>query len=125
MMGLYISAVGVTGFPDISAYASSKGALETLAKCLDLEYHDMGIRFHILHPPLTKTKSAEPLPIPQQMKVEPELVGRGLAKRIDGRQFVICHNRALQLQLRMMYLFPMAMGKLLTKGAKKWMEKNI
>jgi len=46
------SGVGVTGFPGITPYASSKGALETLAKCLNLEYAAQGISFHLFHPPL-------------------------------------------------------------------------
>ena len=49
------SGVGVTGFAAISPYASSKGALESLAKCLALEYADFGITFHLFHPPLTRT----------------------------------------------------------------------
>lgn len=32
------SGVGVTGFVNISPYASSKGAVEALAKCLNIEY---------------------------------------------------------------------------------------
>ena len=49
------SGVGITGFIGISPYASTKGALEALAKCLNLEYASDGVTFHIIHPPLTKT----------------------------------------------------------------------
>ncbi len=117
------SAVGITGFPGINSYASSKGAIETLAKCMSLEYQDSCISFHILHPPLTKTRSAEPLPIPEDFKVSAEVVGRGLAKRIDSKKFIICHNNSLLFQTRMMYMFPVAMGKFLNNGAKKLMTK--
>ncbi len=48
------SGVGVTGFIGISPYASTKGALEALAKCLNLEYASVGVTFHIIHPPLTR-----------------------------------------------------------------------
>ena len=41
------SGVGVTGFIGISPYASTKGALESLAKCLNIEYASDGISFHI------------------------------------------------------------------------------
>ncbi len=37
------SGVGITGFRNISAYASSKAAIESLAKCLNIEYQDHGI----------------------------------------------------------------------------------
>jgi len=118
------SSIGITGFSGISSYASSKGALETFAKCMGLEYQDSGISFHILHPPLTKTRSAEPLPIPEEMKVDAELVGRGLAKRIDNNKFIICHSNALLFQTKIMYLFPVKMGKFLDKGLKKLMVKS-
>jgi NAD(P)-dependent dehydrogenase (short-subunit alcohol dehydrogenase family) len=118
------SAIGITGFSNISPYASSKGALETLAKCLGLEYQDSGVSFHILHPPLTKTRSAEPLPVPENMKLDAGVVGRGLAKRVDRNRFVICHSNVLLLQTRIMYLFPVKMGKFLNKGVKKLMIKN-
>ena len=47
------SGVGVTGFGNISPYASSKGAIESLAKCLEIENQRYGISFHLFHPPLT------------------------------------------------------------------------
>lgn len=56
------SGVGVTGFINISPYASTKGAIEALAKCLNIEYINKGISFHIFHPPLTNTKSSTPCP---------------------------------------------------------------
>lgn len=118
------SAIGITGFSGISSYASSKSALETLAKCLNLEYRDDGISFHILHPPLTKTRSAGPLPIPENMKSDAEPVGRGLAKRIDKNKFIICHSSALLFQTRMMYLFPLKMGQFLNKAVKKLKTKK-
>ena len=46
------SGVGVTGFIGISPYASTKGALESLAKCLNLEYAKDNISFHIALPPI-------------------------------------------------------------------------
>ena len=119
------SVIGITGFSGISPYASSKSALETLAKCLSLEYQDSGISFHILHPPLTRTRSAEPLPIPEDMKSDAGVVGRGLAKRIDKNKFIICHSNALLFQTRIMYLFPIKMGKFLNKGVKKLMTRNL
>ena len=76
------SGVGVTGFMNISPYSSTKGALEALAKCLRIEYAKDNITFHIMHPPLTRTESASPLPVPDEFKALPEKVGYGLAEVI-------------------------------------------
>lgn len=105
------SGVGVTGFADISPYASSKGAIEALAKCMNIEYQDSGITFHLFHPPLTRTKSAEPLPVPREFMAAPEKVGAGLAKRVEKKSFVLCHSVGQKLQMIACYLFPVALGK--------------
>lgn len=113
------SGVGVTGFHNISPYASSKGAIEALAKCLSLEYKDKGIRFHIMQPPLTRTKSAAPLPIPKEFLADPQAVGRGLARRIHKKGYCICHSPVQQLQTKLCYLFPLKMGAMMSKMARK------
>lgn len=109
------SGVGVTGFTNISPYASSKGALESLAKCLQLEYQAQGVTFHLLHPPLTKTASSLPLPVPKEMMADPEQVGRGLAKRLNQKKFIICHSTFQMLQTSMAYRFPLKLGGLMSK----------
>jgi len=109
------SGVGVMGFINISAYASSKGALESLAKCMNIEYQGTGISFHIIHPPLTKTTSASPLPVPDEFKADPEKVGVGIAKRIHKKKFIICHSFAQQLQTRMAYTFSIKLGMFMSK----------
>ena len=43
---------------------------------------EYGISFHLFHPPLTNTKSAEKLPIPKEFKADAKKVGYGLANRI-------------------------------------------
>lgn len=113
------SGVGVMGFPDISPYASSKGAVEALAKCLNLEYMDKGIRFQLFHPPLTRTKSAAPLPIPKDFMADPLAVGHGLARRINKKSFYICHTARQQLLTALCYLFPVKMGEAMSKLLKK------
>lgn len=117
------SGVGVTGFFNISPYASSKGALESLAKSLHQEYKGSGITFHLFHPPLTRTQSASPLPVPSEMKAKPEVVGKGLARRIDKKSFVIAHSFGQQLQMGMSYLFPLQLGGLMTMMTKRVQEK--
>lgn len=109
------SGVGVTGFMNISPYSSTKGALEALAKCLRIEYATDNITFHIMHPPLTRTKSASPLPVPDEFKALPEKVGYGLAKHINSKRFIICHSLNQKIQTLGCYLFPIKMGDLLSK----------
>ncbi len=109
------SGVGVTGFVNISPYSSTKGALEALAKCLRIEYAKDNITFHIMHPPLTRTKSSSPLPVPDEFKALPEKVGYGLAKHINSKRFIICHSLSQKIQTLGCYLFPTKMGDLLSK----------
>lgn len=109
------SGVGVMGFVNISPYASSKGAIEALAKCMSIEYADSNISFHIFHPPLTNTKSAGPLPVPTEFKADPEKVGIGLAKNIEKNSYIICHSFPQKLQALGCYLFPLKMGKFMSK----------
>ena len=109
------SGVGAMGFTRISPYASSKGAIESLAKCLNIEYAKNNISFHIFQPPLTRTKSAEPLPVPKEFMALPEKVGTGLAKHINSKHFIICHSFGQRVQTLLCYLFPLKMGKLMSK----------
>lgn len=109
------SGVGVMGFTKISPYASSKGAIEAFAKCMNIEYKKDNISFHIIHPPLTNTNSASPLPVPKEFMADPEKVGRGLAKHIDSNSYIICHNLWQKLQTLMSYLIPIKLGKLMSK----------
>lgn len=109
------SGVGVMGFVNISPYASSKGAIEAFAKCMNIEYQDKGVTFHIFHPPLTRTKSASGLPVPKEFMADPVAVGTGLARRIDKKSFVICHSAGQTFQTKVCYLFPLAMGRLMSK----------
>ena len=117
------SGVGVMGFVNISPYASSKGAIESLAKCLNIEYQESNISFHIFHPPLTKTKSASPLPVPKEFMADPQKVGIGLAKRINKKSFIICNSLGQKLQTTACYLLPIKMGKLMSKATKAYMEQ--
>lgn len=109
------SGVGIMGFVNISPYASSKGAIEALAKCLNIEYQKYGISFQIFHPPLTKTKSAEPLPVPKEFMADPQKVGIGLARHINSKRFIICHSFGQKVQAMSCYQFPIKMGKLMSK----------
>jgi NAD(P)-dependent dehydrogenase (short-subunit alcohol dehydrogenase family) len=113
------SGVGITGFINISAYASSKAAIETLAKCLNIEYENTGISFHIMHPPLTRTISSNPLPIPNEFKEDPKKVGVNLAKNINKMKFIICPSFLVNVQVRLSYLFAIKFGRLMSKASIK------
>ena len=113
------SGVGVTGFSNISPYAASKGAIESLAKCLEIENEEYGISFHLFHPPLTNTKSASGISIPKEFKAEAKKVGYGLANRIWSKKFVICHSMSQAAQMRLCYLHPLYIGKMMSKAARR------
>ena len=113
------SGVGVTGYLNISSYASSKGALETLAKCLNIEYSDSGITFHLLPPPLTDTKSSAALPIPKEFKSSPEKVARGFIKNLNSSKFIITPSFSDAVSIKISYLFPQSMGRLIVRLTKK------
>ncbi|MDE6906307.1 MAG: SDR family NAD(P)-dependent oxidoreductase [Lachnospiraceae bacterium] len=113
------SGVGVTGFSNISPYAASKGAIESLAKCLEIENEEYGISFHLFHPPLTNTNSASGIPVPKEFKAEAKKVGYGLAARIWSKKFVICHSKSQAAQMNFSYRHPLYIGKMMTRAAKK------
>lgn len=118
------SGVGVTGFVNISPYASSKGAIEALAKCLNIEYAKNHITFHIFHPPLTRTQSAAPLPVPKEFMADPQKVGEGLAKHIGSKRFIICHSASQKVQTMLCYLFPLRMGKMLSMMTQRYIDSQ-
>lgn len=118
------SGVGVMGFTKISPYASSKGAIESLAKCMNIELKKYNISFHIFHPPLTNTKSASPLPVPKEFMATPEKVGVGLAKHINKKSFIICHSLSQKIQTMGCYVLPIKMGKLMSKMTDAYEEET-
>jgi NAD(P)-dependent dehydrogenase (short-subunit alcohol dehydrogenase family) len=93
--------------------AAKLGALEALAKCLNIEEAEAGVAFQILHPPLTRTVSSGPLPA--EFMADPEKVGRALAKHLFDKGFIICHSFGQRLQTAMAYRFPIRLGKLMSR----------
>ena len=116
------SGVGITGFSNISPYASSKGAIESLAKCLQIENAEYGITFHLFQPPLTNTKSASGISVPKEFKAGAKKVGYGLADHIWSKKFVICHSAFQAAQMKFSYRHPLFIGKMMTKAAKNAIE---
>lgn len=113
------SGVSVMGFSGLSAYASSKGAIESFARCMDIENRRYGISFHILHPPLTRTASSKPLPVPPEFMADPKKVGQGLAQNIGKKRFIISHSFGQRIQTRMAYVFGRKFGRLLSRMTEK------
>ncbi|MDI6453255.1 SDR family NAD(P)-dependent oxidoreductase [Peloplasma aerotolerans] len=118
------SGVGIMGFKNISPYSSSKGALESLVKCLNLEYKHTNISFHIIHPPLTRTASSKGLTVPNEFMAKPEVVGYGLSKRIHRRKWIITFTRRNRFTVFLMYLLPISMGKLLSSMTDKYAKRQ-
>jgi len=110
------SGVGITGFPGIYGYASTKGAIEALTRTLDIELKPFGITVNLMHPPLTNTESSAPLGIPVQAMDAPERVGRALAKRIESRKAVITPDIKSGLGLFFSRHFPGTMGRMLGRA---------
>ncbi len=113
------SGVGVMGFANISAYASSKGAIESFARCMDIETRPFGVSAHLLHPPLTRTASSKPLPVPPEFMADPKTVGQGLAKNLEKKRFVISHSFGQRIQTRMAYLLSLKLGRLMSRMTAK------
>ena len=90
------SGVGITGFPGLAGYTSSKGAIEGLSKTLSYELERFGISVHTMHPPLTNTKSATPLGIPVEVMYPPKndfsLRTLPLWQQITGRSVPITES---------------------------------
>jgi len=111
------SGVGITGFPGLSGYASTKGAIEALTRTLALELAPYGIRVNLMHPPLTNTQSAAPLGIPPQAMADPADVGRKLARKILSTRPVITPDFRTAAYLFFAHRYPDATGKLFAKMA--------
>ncbi len=118
------SGVGITGFPGIYGYSSTKGALEALTRTLAIELARFNITVNLMHPPLTNTHSAAPLGIPEEAMESPESVGRGLARKIESTKPIVTPGFKTWAGLFFSRHFPGAMGKLLAWMAKK-SEKGV
>jgi NAD(P)-dependent dehydrogenase (short-subunit alcohol dehydrogenase family) len=111
------SGVGFTGMPGMIGYTSTKGAIESMTRTLALEYAQQGIYFSVMHPPLTRTKSAVPFGVPESMMADPEVVGRDMAKLVGKRRPVLAPGIGNRVQLWISYHFRVSMGKFLARMA--------
>jgi NAD(P)-dependent dehydrogenase (short-subunit alcohol dehydrogenase family) len=113
------SGVGITGFPGIYGYASTKGAIEALTRTLAIEFAPYGITVNTIHPPLTRTKSASPLGIPEQMMADPKIVGQKLAPKIGGKRPALTPDFSTAIGLFSSRHFPEFIGGLMAKMARR------
>jgi NAD(P)-dependent dehydrogenase (short-subunit alcohol dehydrogenase family) len=118
------SGVGITGFPGIYGYASTKGAIESLTRTLALELEPYGICVNLMHPPLTNTKSASPLGIPVQAMDSPVRVGRNFAKRILSTKAIIAPDFRTSVYLFFAYRYPLVFGRLFAKLTERSRNKE-
>jgi NAD(P)-dependent dehydrogenase (short-subunit alcohol dehydrogenase family) len=120
----FSSGVGFTGMPGMIGYASTKGAIEAMTRTLALEYAPQGIIFNVMHPPLTRTKSAVGFGVPPEMMTDPEVVGRGMAKLVGKTKPVLVPGVVNNIQLWMSYHMRVQMGKMMSMMADK-ARKNM
>lgn len=118
------SGVGLTGFPGIYGYASTKGALEALTRTLALELKPFNITVNVMHPPLTNTPSASPLGVPAQMMAEPKEVGNRLAGKILSMNHVVTPDAATAVSMFLTIKYPFALGNLLCKMTERQKKEN-
>ena len=118
------SSVGITGFPGVSGYASTKGAIEALTRTLALEFEPHGLKVNLVHPPLTNTKSAAPLGVPAQAMEDPANVGRKLARKIQSTASIVTPDFRTAVGLFVSRHFPDAMGRLMARMAQRARQRS-
>ncbi len=118
------SGVGLTGFPGLAGYTSTKGALEALTRTLALELAPFSITVNLIHPPLTDTPSAAPLGVPEEFMADPAAVGRKLAGKIGSRRDWITPDFSTRVGLLANRLFPGGMGRMLARMTARAREEN-
>lgn len=105
------SGIGLTGFPGMYGYSSTKGAIEALTLTLSYELKKYGITVNTMHPTLTDTKSASPLGVPREFMAKPEVVGHKLAKKILKKKSAVTQNLQTKIYLILSRCFPKLIGE--------------
>jgi NAD(P)-dependent dehydrogenase (short-subunit alcohol dehydrogenase family) len=121
----FSSGVGFTGMPGMIGYTSSKGAIEAMTRTLALEYAPQGITFNVMHPPLTRTKSAAGFGMPPEMMADPKVVGRGMAKLVGMTKPVLVPGIVNSIQLWMSYHMRVQMGRMMSMMADKARKNEV
>jgi short-subunit dehydrogenase len=82
-----------------------------MTRTLALEYVARGITFNVMHPPLTRTKSAAGFGVPPEMMADPDKVGSMMAKLVGKKKPVLVPGFINHLMLWMSYHLRVLMGK--------------
>ncbi len=115
----FSSGVGITGFPRIYGYASTKAAIESLTRTLAIELAPYGITVNMIQPPLCRTRSASPLGVPDSFLADPAEIGEKLSRNIGSTKTTITPDLQTAIGLKMNQLFPNAMGQFLARMTEK------
>lgn len=119
------SGVAMTGFPGLSGYTATKGAVEALTRTLAFELQSSGVTVNLIHPPLTDTASASPLGIPRQMMSDPAQVGRDLAAKIGSCSPIITPDWKTGLGLFVNRHFPGLIGNLMVRQTRRAQSPSL
>ncbi len=115
----FSSGVGITGFPRIYGYASTKAAIESLTRTLAIELAPYGITVNMIQPPLCRTRSASPLGVPDSFLADPAEIGEKLSRKIGSTKATITPDLQTATGLAINQLFPNAMGQFLARMTEK------
>ncbi len=110
-----VSMLAFVGLPSLPAYASSKGAVEGLSRCLALDLATEGIRVKLFHPPSTRTPAARALCLPAYLTGDPVKVGAALAASVSSRRRVVTADFRTTGLLVLTRVTPGLFGELLTR----------
>lgn len=110
------SGAGLVGHPNLTGYASTKGAIEALVRSLRLELRHENVACTVMHPPLSNTRSTAELGYPESLLSDPAGVGRKLAGKIESTDPVITADWQTKLGLYLSQRLPY----LVTKGTKRF-----
>lgn len=108
----FSSSCAIMGIPYETSYACSKAAIETLAKCLAIEYGELGLNFYIIQPPMVATNASDHLSVSSARMKDPKVVGRGLGDRLEkNKKFILTYNSISHLCIVVLYLFHIKKGR--------------
>lgn len=108
----FSSSCAIMGIPYETAYACSKAAVETLAKCMAIEYGGYGLDFHIIQTPIVTSSASSQLAVSPAWMKNPNIVGRGLADRLEkNKRFILTYNAVSHIGIVFMYVFHIKKGR--------------
>ena len=115
------SGVGRVGNPGLTGYASTKGAVEALARSLRLELRHENVSCTIMHPRIANTRSATAVfPASTPGMRDPAYVGGKLAGKVESTRPVIVTDWTTRVGLFLSQLFP----SLVERSTERFVEER-